>query len=207
MKTKTIIKSVGRTGSKLYRLKVLLYYPLLFFLLFIILINAIFLSVEQKSVIPLIEETGGRILLVTNDLKEISMEISTNEKLIDFSNGFWKGLWKAVVTFSELIFTLFIIYYWFKLIYWFFDKLTNVSSIVNIILSIITFFFLQITFILLIMSLNIHSGLGLSDSVIENLQVPFSSFVEFLKIFERLIENLSGQSEKIVGENPFNLSG
>ena len=186
-----------KQGGKLLPLLKFSYYSILIFMIFI---NAIILSIEAKDFTPFIINIGGKFLLTTLDIRDLSQQVIDNKGIYDNSEGFFKGSWDSILLISDFISSIPIVWYWLKFLVWFIDRFTplGVYSFVSWFTAILVFIILQIIFILMLLA-NIIPNVNLStfnldikegDSVF---LIPFKSFAvsfDAIKILISPIDNL-----------------
>lgn len=168
---------------------------MIMFFLAILLINAISISMREGSVAPGLKDLGGRFFFPTLKLSEESRKITENEGVyVKDEDNFWKGIWNFIVTYTLLIASLFIVYYWLKLLTWLWahSPLSDTShAFVNVVLGALTFFILQ-SFFLLIFA---ESSL----SKLELFLVPYKCFLDFIKAIPYIVEPFTGIADTFVG--------
>ncbi len=122
-----------------------------FFLLFtVIFINAIVLSVQQRSPYPILEDVGNKLVLVTQNLAIQSTKILETQKIYDFSSI--KNTWKTLLSLSEYIVALWLCYAWIKVFGWLWNKTPfsfEGNAFASITLGTISFYVLQIIALLI----------------------------------------------------------
>lgn len=191
------------TGARRFRVGRFLFLKklkwILMFLVFgIMLINAVIISVEAKSVEPGIIYIGGKFMYTTQNLGEESEKIISQGGVYPTEDGFFKNLRNFLKNFYGIFAALFIMYIWIKVLSLIFlhGVLFDTSKQpVAFFLAIIAFFGLQMLFI------SAFAGGSLTE--------PFRAFGSFFKSLPYMIKPLAKIGDKFVdsGMNVSNLTG
>lgn len=162
----------------------------------VIFLAAIIQSVENRSIEPLINEVGGRIAATTLDLNQESLKVIAQGKIIDTTQGIWKGLWASLVTYSGILSSLYFMLVWIMLLSWMVEKsFVGDSSrwFYNTSWGIILFIFFQIVYLLFVQPGDITKQ--------EALTIPFVAFWNFFKAFAIVIAPFAKFAERFAIEN------
>lgn len=176
------IQNVSKFGTrnlgKLFRLSFLS-----LFLTFII-INAIVLSIESKSIEPALKDIGGRLLYTTQNIQKLSLDIIENDGLYVPTPKFFGGIGNYLWNIWDLFSNVYVCFLWITIFIKFYvwSPLSNESNkFVNLVLSICTFIILQAFFILILTSpLEGQSRLEMSYT-------PVKAFYDFGRALPKLL--------------------
>ena len=198
------VLSAGKTiGKNIFSFRRLLTYSFLTIIFFLIFANAISKSIEARSFEPLVTDIGGRFAYSTRELNRASLEVEENPRILDFSSGFFKGLWHGILVYSDLISSFSIIFLWIYLLAKLigFSPFSDTSNVFrNYFMAIIIFFILQSMFLLATIAVEGNAtGFTTGDnSIVYNLMLPFKAFGNFFRVipillspFVRTIERFS----------------
>jgi len=83
---------------------------LLYIVILIILINAIVIGIQQKSIDASLNDIGNRLLLTTKVIDEISLKIIENQGITYENNSTLKNIWLYITVLFELITAIYTIY-------------------------------------------------------------------------------------------------
>lgn len=198
-------KLITSVGSKFLLIRKIFTFSLISFFLFVIFVNAITESVQQRSVVPLITDIGGRFLLASQNLEDSSMQIIEQGYVWIREGGYWRGLWQSILSLSDFISNAVIIWLWIKLlaflisISWISDRS---RAFVNYSLGILIFIVLQIMFIIINAAVTgtITGFVGGDNSVVYLIMLPFKSIYTFFKAFLLIFTPLGRIGKRIFGD-------
>lgn len=111
---RVIVKNAGSSGFKVF--SKVFFISLAIFVFAIIFFNAVYQSIEQKSVTPILTEVGYRFLLATEALENSCTEIIENGGLYLQDEKLYKKAWKFIDFFTNVLFSLGVIILWFKIL-------------------------------------------------------------------------------------------
>ena len=182
--------------GKLFLFKKLKWF-LMFLIFGILIINAVLISVEAKSVEPGIAYIGEKFLYTTQNLGEESEKIIEQGGAYPTADGFFENLWNFLKNFYGIFTALFIMYVWIKILALIFlhGVLFDTSKQpIAFLLAVIAFFGLQMLFI---------AGFG-NGSLMD----PFRAIGSFFKSLPYMIKPLAKIGDTFVkpGMNVTNLT-
>lgn len=170
----SIGKVAGGVGKGIFKgIGVWFKYGFFLFFLAFLLIHAITLGIQQKDLGVTIKELAGEFLNPLVEASESIKTVNTEETL---------GIWKNILNYWSIYYNLYIVFLWLKLLAWGFGRspFSNESEVFrNILLGLITFYVIQIIYILV-------SG--------QNINTPFVATWDIIKGLIDMIANtdLSG---------------
>ncbi|MEK6878700.1 MAG: hypothetical protein AABY22_03785, partial [Nanoarchaeota archaeon] len=197
-------QKVAQAGGKLWSWRSVLTYSFVTLVIIIIVINGIVKSINTKDITPLINDVGGRIVYTIVEINRASLEIIQRNSVFDFSFGVLRGLFRGLLSISDLLSSVFILYYWLKGFIWLFAKtLGNYNFMLDFLGG--TFAFLSIIIIFLLVSSSLQ--LNWFDIPLNNkLDVLLLPFVAMKNLFSVItifiilpLYNLTGD---IAGKSP-----
>lgn len=168
-------------------------FGLLFVFIGLILLEAVYVSVHQRSVAPFITTIGNRLAYSTNELSLASKEVISQGGIYKKTPDYWTGVWN----FLKINYTFFISFYtlfmWIVVFAWLiarspFSNKNNVFA--NYFFAVILFLLIQGIFILSMGAVNktIDCFSGCDNSSIGYLISPVTSFKDFFIALEYILE-------------------
>jgi hypothetical protein len=175
-----------------------------FMLLFaIIFASAIFQSIDQGSIKPLITEVGGNIVLTTTQLANESQKIINDGGVKTDKTGFGH-FWYIIVTYSTFIILLWMTYVWIKLFSKIWEKgpfSYEGNDFANIVMGFLIFMIFQILFGFVYGAM--LGNLKSADDAIKVIYTPFYSlyliFIAFYYIVNPALQPTKEVLEKLPG--------
>jgi len=120
---------------------------------FFIIVNALYIGIEQKSLIPVVKDLGSRFLLSSLEVQSWSLKVIENKGIYASTPNFWTGIWNFILSMLEIYSNLFMMFVWIYLLTMLYSilpgKLGQSGLLINIICAILTFLILQIAFLLI----------------------------------------------------------
>jgi len=181
------IATAGRAVSVGWTLRKFIIFGLMSMLFIFLIINSVYIGIQEKSMVPVIKDLGERISLTTLKLEQDSLNILNSEAGI-----------RRLPLYSALLSSIIIIIIWFKAISWIVDKVFVSKAInwfINLLLTTIFFFGIQIMFLATI------AGQG-----IESLTIPFRAFSTFFHVLPQLTQPAADFVDRFTPETDINLS-
>jgi len=175
-----------------FSLKNVLFYGILFFALFLILFQAIDQSIQEKSFTPIITSLGQQFFLATKNLQTSSQQILDRGVPFDNNLSLLKNIYNIFLVFSTFFTTFFIIYLWFKILYYLFSHSffsQQGQFFISFSLSLVAFYVLNILFILVNEAI-LHNINSIGD-VSKILFIPISCFIVFVKASYFILKSLA----------------
>lgn len=195
-------------GAKLW--SILWKWSILIIIVLLVFINALIIGIDQGPMEG-VKYLGFKFLSPTQDLNQASVTIIENGNFwwINEGGGFWSTLGNTIITHSLWISSLFIIFYYLKILAWIWKKgiiQDDSKTTAAWAAALITFIFLQLVVLGGIAAIN--PDINTATEVGQTLALPFTSFWNFMKalkiIFVPLAEKadgyLDGNATEIVSE-------
>lgn len=177
-----------------------------FILLFLSLLNSGVNSYKEKSIMPFVNDIGGKLFLSTKTLAVESKNIINNDNLYDFSKGKIKGFVYLIINLSKFIFPLLIIYLYLKFFSFLYSNINQTSKLAQMTFAILTFYIIQIIFILSVDAIagNIHSAKDAANDLI----IPLKAIMLFFRAVFVIILPMSNRVNTFlkIPENITNIS-
>jgi hypothetical protein len=191
------ITSVGTTtGRGIFSL---LSYGIFSIFLFIFILHAVVVGVEQHSLWAGISDIGGRFLLATEKLSVESQKILTYGGIYDGSRGILIGAWNSFLLCFGLIEASYVIFLWIKVLYKLMPYLPisgdKSKVLVNLLLAIS---FFTVTQMLII---SVHAGVAgqmtNTETAVKIIMKPVTCYIDFIKAIPMLIKPMSESADTI----------
>lgn len=192
---KKLIRGSASTG---FRFGTMLRVVFFFAFFALIIVNAIVIGIEEKSIRPVIVDLGTRITKPVLVIEEESYKIIQNKGVYDGSEGIIRGVIKTVVTYADLFSAIFMIILWLMFLMtamsWLPFSGDNSRPFTNLVLAVSSFYLIQVTYLAYI---NWYSDVGL----LSILSIPIQSIGTFFQAIPFLIAPISDRlsSEDISG--------
>jgi len=87
--TGSALRTAFYAGSGFFKL---LKYSLFGFFIIFLLVNAIIISIEEKSPLPAIKDIGGRLIFITYEIQENALAIYENQGIYTDTGNTFYGL-------------------------------------------------------------------------------------------------------------------
>lgn len=153
----------------------------------LILLNATYASLQEHSLLPLINDVGKRFLLSTEQIDKDSLMIVQNKGLLTSTGSVFKDFFYNVYALLSLYSDFYVVYLWIWILYKIWGSINaNSGAFLNILLSFVTFIILQVLALLLVQE-------GDKKQLI---MIPFLAFLHFYQaipyILNPIVEKLNG---------------
>lgn len=168
-------------------------YKIMFIFAFVILLNSVIISIEQRSIEPGLRDLGDRVLNPLIDLQEKSEEIIKNKGFFNAEDGFISKTGKTFLTYIQFLSPIFTLILWFK-VFFFIGKhfiIMDTSRTFNA--GLTAFMMLYIVQVLFIM---FFSGEEIS---INMLYIPFKAIITMIKALPFLVPSAVDGFNKVLG--------
>ena len=165
-------------------------YFLLFFIFFIMIMNAVIISVQNRDLGEGVQYLGKEFLLSTERLGELSQNVIDEEGIWSNSNGFFKNIWHVICYFWNVFKYLIIIYFWLKVLSWFILKIgiwDDSKTSVAFELAILIFILTQMLFV----------GFYTDKPIM----TPILCFWQFIKSVPFVFKPIMNITDKYMGSN------
>ena len=199
------VKTVGGIGKTFAFAKNFLFFGLLFITFLIIFSNAIVLSINQKSIDPLLNELGSRFFFASQSLEEASQAIIDQGGVYDSSGAWYSKIWSVISNSAELLFAILVVFTWIRVLAWIVKKspLSNESNwFINYSLGLIAF--IVIAGIATVVRAAVAGDITSYTHAIYLLSLPVKSFITFFKALPYIlspIANILGKRHSAVNIN------
>jgi len=174
--------------------------------LVLLLINTIYIAVEQRSIYPVISNLGNTFLLSTQHISELSNDIIEKGGGYERTEDFWTGIWRYICVYGKLFIALYTIYCWIWILMTLFawSPFSDGSShFKNLSLAIITFILLQSIILLgnAAVTKNVGCFNGCENSVIYYLATPVKWIWDFIRAVPLIIRPTGHITHTLVGNS------
>jgi len=181
-------------------------YSFLGIYIFLLLVNTMYIAVDQHSIMPVLKNLGDTFLLSTQHISDISKEIIANNGGYNPTDDFWTGIWNYIVMYGKLYVYLYTILCWFKILIWIFghSPLSDTSqAFKNFGYSFATFYLLQAVLLLAYAGVNkdVNCFYGCDRSAIYWIELPIMWIVDFVIAIPLLLRPTQGVAQVIVGNS------
>lgn len=179
-----------------------------FLTLFVLLLvlNTIYVAVQEKSFTPVIKNLGETLLLSTQQVSEISREIIANDGAYIKTDNFWTGIWNYISMYGKLFIYIYSIYGWI----WFIMLLLEWGPLYTgghkfsvLLLALMIFFTLQA--LILVGNAGISKDIdcfsGCDKSVMYYVTLPVTWIFDLVKAMPLIIKPGTSIASKVVGNN------
>lgn len=203
----TIVQSIQpvtqASGMSFFRI---LSFSFLGIFIFLLLINTLYVAIEEKSIMPVLKNLGDTFLLSTEHISDISKEIVANDGGYIRSDDFWTGIWNYIKMYGMLYIYLYSIYCWFAILIWIYghSPFSDTSlQFKNFFLALITFILLQSILLLAYAGVNKEVGCfyDCPKSAIYWIELPVTWIIDFLKALPLILKPANQMAHIVVGNS------
>jgi hypothetical protein len=148
-----------------------------------ILVMAVIVSIQDKTIKSGIEYLGNRTMYVTENLNDASLQVIENKGIYVKSDYFFKDIWNFIKSIWTFLVALFFIWYWLKVLGWFFKKVViqdDSKTTASFMLALIFFVLIQILFIVLFTDKPVMTPVNAFINFAKSLPYVFAPAVEII---------------------------
>jgi hypothetical protein len=184
----------------------MLSYGFLTLFVLLLVLNTVYIALEQKSITPVLKNLGDALLFGTQHISEISREIITNNGGYIRTADFWSGIGNYIWMYAKLFIYTYSIYGWFLLIMMLLEwgpLYTGGHKFSVFLLAAMIFIMLQSIILLgnAAVTKTIDCFSGCPNSVMYYIGLPVTWIWDLVKAFPLIIKPGIDVSSKIVGNN------